>query len=58
MATIFSRESEHGKSKYYGNLTINGKRTKRYLADDYQSSQLALKKIEYELIFNPSSKEQ
>ena len=55
MATIFSRGSEHGKSKYYGNLTINGKRTKRYLADDYQSAQLALKKLEYELIFNPSS---
>ncbi len=57
MATIFSRESEQGKSKYYGNLTINGKRTKRYLADDYQSAQLALKKLEYELIFTQTSKE-
>ena len=57
MATIFSRKSDTGKSKYYGNLTINGKRTKRYLADDYKSAQLALKKLEYELIFTQTIKE-
>lgn len=54
MATIYARKTNSGKIKYYGNLTINGKRYKKYLADDIKSAKLALSKLEYDLIFNQS----
>ena len=57
MATIFTRISKDGCTKYYGNLTVNGTRSKQYLADNPKSARIALKKLEYELIFNPASKD-
>jgi len=55
MATIFTRISKEGCTKYYGNLTVNGTRIKQYLADSPKSARLALKKLEYQLIFSPPS---
>ena len=44
MATIFTRTSKEGYTKYYGNLTVNSKRIKQYLADNPKSARIALKK--------------
>ena len=55
MATIFTRITKDGYTRYYGNLNINGKRVKRYLASSSKSAQIALKKLEYELIFNQTN---
>ena len=54
MAAIFTRISKDGYTKYYGNLTVNSTRIKKYLDDNPKSARIALKKLEYELIFNPS----
>ena len=61
MATIYTRTSKYGTLKYYGNLSIKGKRVRRFLGHSKPSAYLALKKLEYEYFFivliskNPTS---
>jgi len=55
MARLFTRINDEGVTRYYADVRIDGTRTRKLLATDYKSAQLALKKLEYELIFNPSS---
>ena len=53
MATIYCRTSKKNNTKYYGNIVVNGKRYRRYLGLDYETALQSLKKLEYELTFNP-----
>ena len=55
MARIYCRTSNQNEKRYYCDIHINGKRVRKTLASNYKSAKLALKKIEYELIFNPTS---
>ena len=55
MATIFTRNTKDGQTRFYGNININGKRVKKYLASNPKSAHIALKKLEYELIFNQTN---
>ena len=55
MATIYTRTTSKGVTHYYANLTLNDNRTRRYLGLDPETAHIALKKLEYELIFNQSS---
>ena len=57
MARIFTRTKDNGTVNYYADIRINGNRARKLLATDIKSAQLALKKLEYELIFNQTSKE-
>ena len=57
MARLYKRINHKGIDKYYADIRINDKRVRRYLASDLNSAQLALKKLEYELIFTQTSKE-
>ena len=57
MARLFTRINDEGVTRYYADIRIKGTRTRKLLATDYKSAQLALKKLEYELIFNPTSKD-
>ena len=52
MATIFTRKNKSGKVGYYGNITINGKRCRRYLGNSKKVAELELSKLEYNLRFN------
>jgi site-specific recombinase XerD len=53
MATIKSVKTKSGTTKYYGDLRIDGKRYRRYLGLSKKSAEQALKKLEYELRFQP-----
>ena len=57
MARIFTRTKDNGTINYYADIRINGNRARKLLATDIKSAQLALKKLEYELILNPASKD-
>ena len=49
MATIYSRQTKLGQTKYYGNFSVNGVRVRRYLGDTLKSAELQFKKLDYEL---------
>jgi len=49
MATIYSRQTKLGQTKYYGNFSVNGVRVRRYLGDTLKSAKLQFKKLDYEL---------
>ena len=55
MATIYTRTTSKGVTHYYANLTLNDNRTRRYLGLDPETARIALKKLEYQLIFSPPS---
>ena len=55
MATIYTRTTSKGVTHYYANLTLKDNRTRRYLGLDPETAHIALKKLEYELIFNQTS---
>ena len=57
MARLFTRINDEGVTRYYADVRIDGTRTRKLLATDYKSAQLALNKLEYELIFTQTSKE-
>ena len=42
----------HGIIKYYGSINHNNLRIRRYLGLTKKSAELALKKLEYEILFN------
>ena len=52
MANLFTRTDKNGLIKYYGNVQHNGKRLRKYLGCSKETAELALKKLEYDLIFS------
>ena len=50
MATIYKRKKDNGNYSYYFNLSINGKRIRRFAGYTYKSAQQTLKKTEYESV--------
>jgi len=57
MATIFTRKTNSGTLRFYSDITVNGKRYRKYLGLSKKTAQQALKKLEYELRFNSPSDE-
>ena len=53
MATIYTRKDDSGSDRYYINLTIDGKRLRRFAGYTKKVAQDKLKQIEYELTFKP-----
>ena len=53
MSTLYTRINKSGLLKYYGNININGKRHRKYLGSSKETAILALKKLEYDLLFQP-----
>ena len=51
MANLFTRKDNNGIVKYYGNLTNNSKRVRKYLGLSKAVAQASLKKLEYEMLF-------
>ena len=54
MANLFTRITNNGQVKYYGNIQHNGKRVRKYLGFSKETARLALKQLEYNLLFNES----
>jgi len=52
MATIYTKKTDSGKTKYYGNFVVNGKRIRRFLGDTHKSAKIQFKKLDYELTLN------
>ena len=52
MASIYSRTDNKGNKKYYGSIYHNGKRIRKFLGNSNKLAEVALKKLEYELLFN------
>jgi len=52
MASIYSRIDKKGNKKYYGSIYHNGKRIRKFLGNSNELAEAALKKLEYELLFN------
>ena len=52
MASIYSRIDKNGNKKYYGSIYHNGKRIRKFLGNSNELAEAALKKLEYELLFN------
>ena len=52
MASIYSRIDNKGNKKYYGSIYHNGKRIRKFLGNSNELAEAALKKLEYELLFN------
>ncbi len=55
MALIYTRKSKNGMLKYYGDLTINGRRYRRALGLSRETAVKALKKLENDLLFGEKS---
>jgi len=51
MSTLYTRKDNNGIVKYYGNLTTDGKRVRKYLGLSKAVAQASLKKLEYEILF-------
>ena len=52
MASIFTRTDKTGVKRYYGSIYHNNLRIRRYLGLTKKSAELALKKLEYAVLFN------
>jgi len=57
MSRIYIRTNNRGITNYYADIRIDGTRTRKFLASNPKSAKLALKKLEYQLIFNPPKKD-
>ena len=57
MANLFIRTDKNGTSRYYGNITFKDKRIRKSLGHSKKAAELALKNLEYDLLFNESKKE-
>jgi site-specific recombinase XerD len=55
MPRIYCRLTKNNQTKYYSDIHINGQRVRKHLAGNLKSAGIALKKLEYKLIFNPPS---
>ena len=58
MSTLYTRINKSGLLKYYGNININGKRHRKYLGSSKETAILALKKLEYDLLFQQGKKKE
>ena len=52
MASIYSRLDKNGNKRYYGSIYHNGNRIRKFLGNSNELAKAALKKLEYELLFN------
>ena len=52
MATIYKRKHKDGNFSYYFNISINGKRIRRFAGYSIDVAKDNLKKLEYDLTFN------
>ena len=52
MASIYFRTDKNDNKKYYSSIYHNGKRIRKSLGSSKQLAKVALKKLEYELLFN------
>ena len=52
MASIYSRMNKNGSKKYYCSIYHNGNRIRKFLGNSNELAEAALKKLEYELLFN------
>jgi len=57
MASITKKVNKQGITKYYSDVNINKRRIRRYLGLSLSTAKLALKKLEYELLFSTISTE-
>jgi site-specific recombinase XerD len=53
MGTISTRRTKSGALHFYGDLSVKGKRYKRFLGLSKRTAEAALQKLEYELRFEP-----
>ena len=51
MATIYKRYTRFGDVRYYGSITLHGKRIRKMLGYTRKGAELCLKKLEYDTIF-------
>ena len=52
MASIYSRLDKNCNKKYYCSIYHNDKRIQKFLGNSKELAEAALKKLEYELLFN------
>jgi hypothetical protein len=52
MASIYSRLDKNCNKKYYCSIYHNDKRIRKFLGNSKELAEAALKKLEYELLFN------
>ena len=57
MASITKKVNKQGITKYYSDVNINKRRVRCYLGLSLPTAKLALKKLEYELLFSTESTE-
>ena len=58
MSKIYVKSSQDGKVKYYGDISINKKRIRRFLGYDFKIAKVMMSKLEYELRFGSINKDQ
>ncbi len=51
MPTIYTRTDKSGNTRYFGNISVNGKRVRKYLGTSKRVAQQALSELEYSLRF-------
>ena len=51
MPTIYTRTDKSGNNRYFGNISIKGKRVRKYLGTSKRVAQQALSELEYSLRF-------
>ena len=57
MGSIYKSTNNNGTVTYYGSVYLNGKRIRKRLANSRPAALKALKKFEYEILFNDDSQE-
>ena len=57
MATIFTRKDNSGNLRFYGNLSLDGKRIRKYLGTSKRVAQQRLIELEYSLRFEVTDEE-
>ena len=57
MATIFTRRDKSGNLRFYGNLSLDGKRFRKYLGTSKRVAQQTLSELEYSLRFEVADEE-
>ena len=58
MGSIYKSTNNNGTVTYYGSVYLNGKRIRKRLANSRPAALKALKKFEYEILFNEESQHQ
>ena len=55
MVSIYFRLDKSGNKRYYGSIYNNGKRIRKFLGCSRQSTEVIIKKLEYEILLNIES---